>query len=265
MKPRALVVTAPGINCDGELAEAFELAGAAPELVTLQRLRRQPMLVDRFELVGLPGGFSYGDDIAAGRIMASLIRRDLYGALVAAIRRGVPMIAPCNGFQIAVQAGLLPGPLAGEDWPDEPLPPTVALATNISARFEDRWTAVDYPRESVCVWTRGLESDGEVGVLPSAHGEGRFVTDAETIAALERDGQIAVRYADGENFNGSMQRIAGICDASGLVFGLMPHPERYLRWTRHPRWTRLDPARRRDDPPGLTIFRNAVATCLARA
>ncbi len=265
MKPRALVVTAPGINCDGELAEAFELAGATPELVTLQRLRRQPSLVDRFELIGLPGGFSYGDDIAAGRIMAALIRRDLYGALVSAIRRGVPMIAPCNGFQIAVQAGLLPGPLPGEDWPDEPAPPTVALATNVSARFEDRWTGVEYPRESVCVWTRGLASDGDLAVLPSAHGEGRFTTDAATLATMKANGQVAVCYAEGENFNGSMARIAGICDASGLVFGLMPHPERYLRWTRHPRWTRLDAASRREDPPGLTIFRNAVAACLAKA
>ena len=264
MKPRALVVTAPGINCDGELAEAFELSGASPELVTLQRLRRRPSLVDRYELVGLPGGFSYGDDIAAGRVMASLMRRDLYGALVAAIRRGVPMIAPCNGFQIAVQAGLLPGPPPGAEWPDEPAPPTVALATNVSARFEDRWTAVEYPHETVCIWTRGLEGGGEIGLLPSAHGEVRFTADAETLAALERNGQVAARYAEGENFNGSMRRIAGICDASGLVFGLMPHPERYLRWTRHPRWTRLDAAARRGDPPGLAIFRNAVETCLAR-
>jgi phosphoribosylformylglycinamidine synthase I len=265
MTLRALVVTAPGINCDGELAEAFDLAGASPELVTLQRLRREPSLVDRFDLVGLPGGFSYGDDIAAGRIMAALIRRDLYRALVSAIRRGVPMIAPCNGFQIAVQAGLLPGPPPGEDWPDEPMPPTVALATNVSARFEDRWTGVEYPRTSVCVWTRDLVHDGDLAVLPSAHGEGRFTTDASTLAALESSGQIAVRYADGENFNGSVKRIAGICDASGLVFGLMPHPERYLRWSRHPRWTRLEPSLRRGDPPGLAMFRNAIAACLAKA
>ena len=264
MSLRALVVTAPGTNCDGELAEAFSLAGARPELITLQRLRRDPALVDRFGLLGLPGGFSYGDDVAAGRIMASLIRRDLYSALVEAIRRGVPMIAPCNGFQIAVQAGLLPGPQGDSAWPDQPAAPTVALSANSSARFEDRWTAVEYPEDSVCVWTKGLSSEGEAAVLPSAHGEGRFRTDPQTLAELEQRGQIAVRYAMGENFNGSQSRVAGICDASGLVLGLMPHPERYLHWTRHPRWTRLGSTERVGDPPGLTIFKNAVAACLAR-
>ena len=109
----ALVITAPGINCEAELAEAFALAGAAPELVTLQALRRDPSRIDRFRWIGLPGGFSYGDDIAAGRVMAALVRRDLHGALAAAVARGVPVIAPCNGFQIAVQCGLLPGPDEG--------------------------------------------------------------------------------------------------------------------------------------------------------
>ncbi|MAD20051.1 MAG: phosphoribosylformylglycinamidine synthase, partial [Planctomycetaceae bacterium] len=109
-RPKALVITAPGINCDGELALAFESAGASPESILLSDLVDRPSLVDRFSLIGLPGGFSYGDDGGAGRVLAQLIRRGLYPALAAAIDRGVPMIAPCNGFQIAVQAGLLPGP-----------------------------------------------------------------------------------------------------------------------------------------------------------
>ncbi|MDA0974961.1 MAG: phosphoribosylformylglycinamidine synthase subunit PurQ, partial [Planctomycetota bacterium] len=198
----ALVITAPGINCEAELAEAFALAGAAPELVTLQALRRDPSRIDRFRWIGLPGGFSYGDDIAAGRVMAALVRRDLHGALAAAVARGVPVIAPCNGFQIAVQCGLLPGPDEGVPWPAVASPPTIALRSNRSARFEDRWTTVEYPTESRCIWTRGLSSDGPAAVLPSAHGEGRFTTDEGTLASLEAGGRIAVRYGSGENFNG---------------------------------------------------------------
>ena len=254
----ALVITAPGINCDAELAEAFSLAGARPVLETLQSLRRNPGRVDRHRWIGLPGGFSYGDDIAAGRVMAALMRRDLYPALAAAVRRGVPIIAPCNGFQIAIQCGLLPGPDGGESWPETPAPPSVALRSNRSARFEDRWTSVEYPAESRCIWTRGLVGEGPSAVLPSAHGEGRFTTDEDTLAALEAGGRIAVRYAAGENFNGSLGAVAGICDASGLVLGLMPHPERYLHWNRHPQWTRLRDADMQGHPPGLAIFRNAV-------
>ena len=256
--PEALVVTAPGINCDGELAEAFALAGASPRFVPLRRLRQSPAIVDRFGLVGLPGGFSYGDDIAAGRVMAALLRKSVYPALVAAIERGVPIIAPCNGFQIAVQAGLLPGPPPGEAWPREAMPPTVALLPNRGGRFVDRWSGVELPAASRCIWTRGLEVRGEAAVLPSAHGEGRFVCEAVLQDRLERDGQVAVRYASGENFNGSAGAVAGLCDASGLVLGLMPHPERFLRWNRHPRWTRLDAACQGEEPLGLRMFRNAV-------
>lgn len=262
--PRALVVTAPGINCDGELVRAFAEAGARPEQILFERLRREPALVDDFDLIGLPGGFSYGDDAGAGRILAQLIRKDLYPALAAAIDRGVPMIAPCNGFQIAVQAGLLPGPDAGEDWPAKPAPPVVALAPNSAGRFRDDWTRVDIPTDTRCIWTTGLSGiDAEVRVLPSAHGEGRFIADASTLERLEQEGRVAVRYAEGTNFNGSTGAIAGICDASGLVFGLMPHPERYTRWSQHPTWTRLDRGIRSQEPLGLLMFRNAVHHAMA--
>lgn len=257
--PRALVVTAPGINCDGELARAFAEAGARPESVLLSRLRREPSIVDGFDLIGLPGGFSYGDDAGAGRILAQLIRQDLYAAFANAIARGVPMIAPCNGFQIAVQAGLLPGPVRGESWPVEPATPTVALAPNTQGRFRDDWTSVEIPEDTRCVWTRGIvDVDEAVRLLPSAHGEGRFVADDAVVAKLTESGQVALRYAADRNFNGSIDRIAGICDASGLVLGLMPHPERYTRWTQHPTWTRLSPELREGEPLGLRMFRNAV-------
>jgi phosphoribosylformylglycinamidine synthase len=260
--PRALVITAAGINCDLELMHAFAAAGARPEAVHLEALVREPSRVDRYRLVGLPGGFSFGDDVAAGRIMGALMRRSVYPALVAAIDRGVPIICPCNGFQIAVQAGLLPGPDAGAPWPGSAARPTVALAQNAGGSFRDAWTRVEIPANTRCVWTQGLELDDATGLLPSAHGEGRLVADDALLDRLEADGQVAVRYHAADHFNGSMRRIAGICDPSGLVFGLMPHPERFTRWTQHPRWTRLSPHQRRAEPLGLRMFRNAVERTL---
>ena len=257
--PKALVITAPGINCDLELAEAFRAAGAEPVNCPLSRLMREPSLIAHHDLIGLPGGFSFGDDVAAGRIMGALIARSIYPALRDAVQDGVPIICPCNGFQIAVQAGLLPGPLADQPWPNEAAPATVALADNQSARFTDVWTSVDVPRDTVCIWTRGIRCDGDAGVLPSAHGEGRFVAPQPLLERLEAAGQIAVRYGAGENFNGSVGAVAGICDPSGLVLGLMPHPERFTRWTQHPRWTRLDARELKGEPLGLQMFRRAVA------
>lgn len=255
---KALIITAPGINCDLELAQAFEAAGVTPEPRLLSALARDPSAVDGYDMIGLPGGFSFGDDVAAGRIMAALIRQRLYPALRAAIERRVPMICPCNGFQIAVQAGLLPGPAAGA-WPDAPALATVALSNNASARFEDRWTRMVIPSNTVCVWTRGLACTGDDAMLPNAHGEGRFVTATETLGKLESAGQIAIRYAPEENFNGSMGAVAGICDPSGLVFGLMPHPERYTRFSQHPWWTRLPRSVRSGAPLGVRMFQAAVA------
>ncbi|MHC4081546.1 MAG: phosphoribosylformylglycinamidine synthase subunit PurQ [Planctomycetota bacterium] len=258
--PTALILNAPGINCDRELGQAFELAGATAEAVHLNQLLRQPALIDRFDLIGLPGGFSYGDAIGAGRIAAALMRQRLYPAFVSAIERGVPIIAPCNGFQIAVQVGLLPGPDPGAAWPSAPPRPSVALAPNESARFVDRWCGIEIPPETGCIWTQGIDVDGERAVLPVAHGEGRFLAGADDgPARLASAGQIAVRYRAGDNPNGSVGNIAGICDASGLVLGLMPHPERFTRWTQHPRWTRLDESWFTAAPLGLAMFRNAVA------
>ena len=260
--PTALVITAAGINCDLELGHAFTLAGATPEFVHINRLMNEPAIIDRFDLIGIPGGFSYGDAIAAGRIAAHLMRRTLYPALVRAIERGTPIIAPCNGFQIAAQMGLLPGPApgSGEPWPKQPPRATIALAQNQSGRFVDRWCSIEVPANSRCIWTQGLETDANSGVLPVAHGEGQFIAESDDLLhRLDDAGQIAVRYSVQDNPNGSAGDIAGICDATGLVFGLMPHPERFTQWTHHPWWTRLSPSAMRIEPLGLQIFRNAVA------
>jgi len=256
---RALIVTTAGINCDQELAEAFQLVGAEPSFVHLKKLLAKPKLVEQFELIGLPGGFSYGDAVAAGRIAAQLMRRELYPAFVQAVERGVPIIAPCNGFQIAVQMGLLPGPEIGASWPALAPPPVVALSDNESARFIDKWVEVTVPDQTRCIWTSGLSADSDVQVLPIAHGEGRFMASSERVLeSLERTGQIAIRYAAHDNPNGSSDNIAGICDASGLVLGLMPHPERYTVWENHPTWTRLPEATRLKQPFGIQMFHKAA-------
>lgn len=267
--PTALVVRTAGTNCDAELCRAFELAGARPLLVHVDRLVEDPSRIDDADLIGFPGGFSHGDDVASGRILAVKLRERLYPALRDAARRGVPMIGVCNGFQALVQVGLLPGPAAGANWPDDAPPPqTVALAHNAQARFVDRWVRVRPEFDSPCVWTRSISElwrEGERDcalrddalVLPVAHGEGRFVAASDSVlAALRAGNQIALRYAD--NPNGSTDDIAGICDPTGRIFGLMPHPERYLDWTLHPWWTRLPESMRMRATPGLLFFRDAV-------
>lgn len=264
MLPRALVIRTAGTNCDAELMRAFSLAGAKPELVHLDRLIAEPQRLQSFDLIGFPGGFSYGDDIASGRIFAMRARERLYPALRDAARQGVPMIGVCNGFQILVQVGLLPGPTAGEGWPEEDAPAQeTSLTFNAGNMFIDNWFRVAGVPNTQCVWTQGLETSADdadhdaVMRLPIAHGEGRFVTaNAGTLERLERAGQVALRYID--NPNGSTNDIAGICDATGRIFGLMPHPERYLEWVQHPFWTRLPASTRGHETPGLRIFRNAV-------
>ncbi len=251
------------------MLRAFEAAGARADLLHLDALINNPALCDNYDLFGFPGGFSFGDDIASGRIFAMKVRERLYPALREALNRGCPVIGACNGFQVLVQVGLLPGPGGTQrEWPSAPPAQTVALADNQDARFHDRWVPVTYETSSVCIWTRGLteafpaESHADAFHLPVAHGEGRFVTASEAVLAdLEAGGQVAVRY--GDNYNGSQNAIAGICDASGLVFGLMPHPERFLEWNRHPWWTRLPTSTRAQETPGLRMFRNAVEVASA--
>lgn len=256
MKPRTLILRTAGANCDGETAYAFELAGSDCEFVHVNRLLKEPGLLDQFQMIAFPGGFSYGDDIAAGRILANQLAHHLRDDLRRFIESGKPVIGICNGFQVLVKTELLPGPLAGRSGQ------TCTLTNNDCGRFTDRWIHLA-PRGSKCIWTSGLEPLE----LPIAHGEGKFVPPDETYRkALWDNDQVALVYskADGspanrvfpDNPNGSIDDIAGVCDASGVVFGLMPHPERYVDPTQHFAWTRIKPLPKVGQ--GLKIFENAV-------
>lgn len=255
---RALVIRAAGINCDQEMARGFRMAGAEVDLLHVRTLAENPGTLGRYGVIGFPGGFSYGDDVASGRVLALLVRERLYPALREAAARGVAMIGICNGFQVLTQAGLLPGPGHDEQWPREPHAPELALCDNQLGRYADRWVRLTVNADSPCVWTRDLAHDptGKF-MLPVGHGEGRFVAPKQTIDALLASGRAPLTYVD--NFNGSAGAIAGVCDATGRIFGLMPHPDRFLDWTRHPHYTRLDRGALKGEPaPGLRMFINAV-------
>ena len=251
MPPRAIILRAPGTNCDEETAAAWTMAGATAEVRHVSRMTGSPGSLDDFQILTIPGGFSYGDDLGAGRIFAAKLGSALSDAISRLRDRGGLVLGVCNGFQVLVRAGLLPGGV-GEG--------PATLARNASARFEARWVRL-LPTAGVTPFL----PDDEPIELPVAHGEGRFLTaDPAALEALDSSGRIALKYAgpDGratslypDNPNGSSFAAAGVCDASGRVFGLMPHPERFVDPYHHPRWTRSGP---KPEGDGLRIFRNAV-------
>ncbi|MHB1557405.1 MAG: phosphoribosylformylglycinamidine synthase I [Isosphaeraceae bacterium] len=254
-RPRAIVLRAPGTNCDEETAAAWEQAGAEVETWHVGRLAESPEALDTFQILTIPGGFSYGDDLGAGRILAAKVGSIVGESLRRFHDRGGLVLGICNGFQVLVRAGLLPGDAATG---------RATLARNESGRFEARWVRLAVRPGHSPFLPAGFAPAIE---LPVAHGEGRFVTsDAADLAALDRAGQIVLQYADHEgrptdrypdNPNGSPMAIAGICDPTGRILGLMPHPERFVDPWHHPRWTR-----RRDSGletgDGLAIFSSAV-------
>ncbi len=258
-KPRVLILRAPGTNCDLETAHAFELAGGQTESIHIYRLIEQPAALRDFQILCLPGGFSYGDDLAAGRVLATKLQRHLRDLMHEFRAADKLILGICNGFQVLLKSDLLLAPDA------EGSPAT--LTWNEGGKFEDRWVRL-HAGAGKCVFLRDIETME----LPIAHAEGKFVPrDSAALAALRRGGNLVLRYcgqngAAGReqgllpfpiNPNGSLDNVAGICDDSGRVFGLMPHPERHLDYTHHPQWTR-----RTTQPPagdGLAVFRNAIS------
>jgi len=258
-KPTVLILRAPGTNCDQETGFAFEAAGATARYTHINQLIESPALLLDAQILCLPGGFSYGDDIAAGRIFASQLQTRMSEAISEFRDAGKLILGICNGFQILIKSGFL-------------LPPddgglTATMAWNDSGRFIDTWVNLKTDNRK-CVFLRDIEQM----YLPIAHAEGKFVTRNETILdSLQSAGQLALKYCrptgeigeTGENGsvpyphnpNGSTAHVAGVCDSTGRIFGLMPHPERHIDPTHHPRWTREGLAECGD---GLAIFQNAV-------
>lgn len=257
-KPKVCVLRTAGTNCDQETAFAFEKAGARPEFVHVNRLICGAKKLADYQILVLPGGFSYGDDIAAGKIHANELRTKLNQPLAEFIRSGKLIIGICNGFQILVKSGLLPG--------NPGLEQEASLIINDCGSFRAEWiylkvvthkpisktTIASGARPEVkCAWTKDLP---EEIYLPIAHGEGKFVAlDKSIVARLKKNNQIVLKYVD--NPNGSAEDIAGICNATGRILGLMPHPERHIDIRQHPRWERSAGGRLGH---GFLIIKNGV-------
>ena len=267
--PKALVLTGFGLNCDWETTHALELAGAEAHRVHINQLVMGEEIgeiarLEDYQIFAFIGGFSWGDDHGAGVIFATKLLYNIGEDILRFIEKGNLVIGICNGFQAMVNVGLLPG--FDGDYRSR----TVALIGNDCGNFRDQWVHLKVETSSPCVFTRGLEQLE----LPVRHGEGKFYAEESVIKDLEEKNQVVVRYADSEgnsangsypeNPNGSMNDIAGICDSTGRVFGLMPHPEAYNHWTNHPNWTLFKERYRRGGEPypregyGIQIFRNAV-------
>ena len=250
-KPRVLVLRAPGANCDAEAEFAFAHAGAQAERLHINRLRDQPGLLHNYQILCIPGGFTYGDDVAAGRILANQLSVFLSEELRIVRDQEKHNLGICNGFQAILKAGLIMPP--DEDGP------LATLAHNASGKFEDRWVHLQI-KPGRCPFLKGCDHF----YLPVAHGEGNFVCRENwMLKGFEQAGQVVMRYVDSAgapgaypiNPNGSQGDVAGVCDATGRVLGLMPHPERHVLPTQHPQWTRLGLAKEGD---GLRLFKNAV-------
>ncbi len=246
--PRVTVLRTAGTNCDAELVRAFEMAGGSPSLLHLEEVVAKPALLREADVLAFPGGFTYGDDVASGAVFAVKLRARLLEPLLRCVEEGRLVFGVCNGFQILVRAGLLPG-MDGPGTPGE-----AALGFNDSARFEDRWVSLEGTSDR-CPWVpRGTLID-----CPVAHGEGKFVPrDGDVLRRLDENGQVVLRYRMPagvppgtwpHNPNGSVSDIAGVCDPTGRIFGLMPHPERNILPWHHPG---------RRGASGLPVFGNAI-------
>ena len=250
-KPKALIFSGYGLQCEEETKVAFEMAGAKADIVHINDLIAKPSILRKYQIAAIPGGFAYGDDTGAGKAYGNRMKQHLGEELEKFLSRDTLMIAICNGFQVATAAGILPG----------------ALMANDSARYLCRW--VDLEVKSDSPWLKGISTLS----IPIAHGEGKYYAPKQILQRLKKDKAIALRYVKGDisthfdlpaNPNGSLENIAGITARNGRILGLMPHPERALFFTRLPHWTYLKEqyVRKGKKPPaegpGIQIFKNAV-------
>ena len=277
--PHVAVLYGFGINCDHETKAVFELVGATAQRVHVNQFLHGQAFLEHFDILAVPGGFSFGDHLGSGRLLGNRLRFTMREALSNFVEAGKPVIGICNGFQALVKTGLLPGPEAGER-PD--FVQRGSLTLNDSGRYEDRWVTLEFDPESPCIWTKGIQRMA----CPVRHGEGKFVMPSSSdLDRLIQHHQVPVRYVDPTlpagaamtdeplpyplSPNGSMRNIAGICDTTGLVFGLMPHPEAvYARWL-HPGHTRGEAAVVGEaldgwEGEGLQLFRNAVEYVMSK-
>jgi phosphoribosylformylglycinamidine synthase len=264
---KALILTGYGLNCDAETAHAFELAGASATKVHINSLIDGSAKLADYQILAFIGGFSWGDDHGAGVIQAVRLKNNIGNQILEFVDSGNLVIGICNGFQALVNLGLLPG------FENDYTHRSVALTYNDCGNFRNDWVSLVANSDSPCVFTRGVEQID----LPVRHGEGKFYAEAEVIEQLVNQNQVVLQYAtpDGQpadlrfpfNPNGSVDDIAGICDPTGRIFGLMPHPEADNHFTNHPDWPRRKEKYLRmnqidnmknSKTPGITFFSNAV-------
>jgi phosphoribosylformylglycinamidine synthase len=249
MEYRVCVLRAPGTNCDVETAWCVKSLGIGADIVHVKRFMEGEATFSNYDGLIIPGGFSFGDHVRAGALLGKMLKERFAEALWDFSREGRPILGICNGFQVLVECGLLPGDNLA-----------AALTTNLSSKFESRWVHLKVADN--CIFTKDLEG---VMRLPVAHGEGRFLIPETGLYSLEKSSQIVFKYgledgteAEGrypENPNGSMEDIAGICNPQGTVLGLMPHPERAFYTFTYPRWTKKGDGSLGD---GYKIFKNMV-------
>jgi phosphoribosylformylglycinamidine synthase len=261
-KPRAIVISGNGTNCEREAAEACRLGGFDTDIVHISRILSGEVNLESYHFLNLTGGFLDGDDLGAAMVQANRLKYAVVAGegekvsdhISRFISAGKPILGVCNGFQLMVKMGLLPGLDGKQDR-------SVTLTFNDSGRFEDRWVTLLVDEASPCIFTKNLQHVP----LPVRHGEGKFIArDDGILDRLRNERLLTVRYMDPadrqstmnypENPNGSVEAVAGICSPSGLLFGLMPHPEAYLHRINHPRWTREELP---EEGTGVAFFRNA--------
>lgn len=243
-RPKALVLTGDGINCEQETAEAFRLAGFEAEIRHLNDVISSRLSLDelslRYSTLALPGGFSFGDDLTSGKVLALKMKHQLNWNLNLYAERGGLVIGICNGFQALIRL--------------EVFSKDVSITHNVQGKFINGWVRVA-PLSGHCVWLKGLGAMD----LPIRHGEGRLMIaparKVEVLGKMERQGLGCLKY-EGESPNGSDEGLAGLCDVTGRILGMMPHPEAFVRWTSHPEWT-FQPGRANSPGQGLMIFENA--------